>query len=267
MKANAPTLLSGLATFAAFAIKSHIKHTVPLSTSQAFTSLALIMLLTGPATRLLQLFPSVIATKPCYNRIQKFLLAAKMEDSHRAFDNSGDWVFGDKHTMQDFSLIKATNLRLDVPFLTEGTPINFTICPGAVWMLSGPVGSGKSTMLKAILGETNLQEGTIELQSNLIGYCAQTPWLQNRSIKENIIGTNIEDEAWYRHVLYTCDLDQDISQMPDGHNTQVGNRGISISGGQKHRIVGHHSNHDSIALISAGFGKGPLFTLCFARPR
>jgi ABC-type bacteriocin/lantibiotic exporter with double-glycine peptidase domain len=185
------------------------------------------------------LFPSVIATKPCYNRIQKFLLAAKMEDSHRAFDNSGDWVFGDKHTMQDFSLIKATNLRLDVPFLTEGTPINFTICPGAVWMLSGPVGSGKSTMLKAILGETNLQEGTIELQSNLIGYCAQTPWLQNRSIKENIIGTNIEDEAWYRHVLYTCDLDQDISQMPDGHNTQVGNRGISISGGQKHRIVGH----------------------------
>jgi ATP-binding cassette, subfamily C (CFTR/MRP), member 1 len=242
MKANTPNLLSGLATFAAFAIKAHIKHAAPLSTSQAFTSLALIMLLTGPATQLLQFFPSVVATKPCYDRIQKFLLAARTEDSRRFLNDSGDWVFDDKHTLQDFLLLRVSNLRLDIPFLTEGKPISFTIRPGTVWMVSGPVGSGKSTLLKSILGETNLREGTIDLQSNLIGYCAQTPWLQNRSVKENIIGTNLEDEAWYRHVVYTCDLDSDVSQMPNGHDTQVGNRGISISGGQKHRIVGHHAH-------------------------
>jgi ABC-type bacteriocin/lantibiotic exporter with double-glycine peptidase domain len=195
------------------------------------------MLLTGPATQLLQLFPSVIATKPCYDRIQKFLLAATIDDSRRFQTDSEGLIYGNSHILQDRPLLCVTNLRLDVPFLCEGRPISFSIHPGTVWMVSGAVGSGKSTLLKSILGEISAKEGTIDLQSKFIGYCAQTPWLQNNSIKKNIIGRNLDDDAWYRHVIHTCNLEPDISQMPNGHDTQVGDRGLSVSGGQKHRIV------------------------------
>ena len=160
------------------------------------------MLLTAPATQLLQLFPSVIATKPCYDRIQKFLLSAKIDDPRRFQSDSGGLKYDNGYILQDRPLLHVTNLRLDVPFLCNGRPISFSMPPGTVWMVSGPVGSGKSTLLKSILGEINAKEGMIDLQSKFIGYCAQTPWLQNDSIKKNIIGRNLDDDTWYRHVIF-----------------------------------------------------------------
>jgi ATP-binding cassette subfamily C (CFTR/MRP) protein 1 len=233
--ANLPNVVSGLATFAAFSVKAHINGTEPLSTSQAFTSLALIILLTGPATQLLQYFPMIVATKACYDRIQKFLLTSNIEDGR--ISPTHDDTYGKESGIQSFPAVSVSNLHLDVPFHSSARAIKFSVPKGSIHMVSGPVGCGKSTLFKTLLGENKPKEGEINVQTTHISYCAQTPWLQNKSIKDNIIGVNIEDEIWYRQVIYTCNLNPDISQMPDGDDTQVGNRGLSISGGQKHRIV------------------------------
>jgi ATP-binding cassette subfamily C (CFTR/MRP) protein 1 len=104
-------------------------------------------------------------------------------------------------------------------------------------MLSGPVGCGKSTLLKAILGEVHPKSGRISISTPHVGYCSQNPWLQNTTLRKNIIGTTAFEETWYRRVIDDCNLGLDIAQMPDGDETLLGSRGMSVSGGQKHRIV------------------------------
>jgi len=183
----------------------------------------------------------IIATKPCYDHIQNFLLACKIEDI-RNLPNDNDLTSGQRSGLQDPPQLSVSNIRLHVPFLSQGNAISLSISQGSTCMISRPVGCGISTLLKVIIGENKPIVGTINLQTTHIGYCAQTPWLQNTSIKKKIIGTNVEDEEWYRKIIYTCNLDLDISQMPNGDDTQVGNRGLSISGGQKHRIVSHCSD-------------------------
>lgn len=101
------------------------------------------------------------------------------------------------------------------------------------------VGSGKSTLLKAILGELEQVSGIRRLDpATKIAYCDQEPWLLDRSIRENIIGSLYFDAAWYRTVIEACALAQDIAQFPDGDETGVGSQGSALSGGQRARVVG-----------------------------
>ena len=98
------------------------------------------------------------------------------------------------------------------------------------------VGSGKSTLLKALLGEVSIRSGSITVADDEIAYCSQNPWLWNGTIRENIVGADIADDAWLAKVCWTCGLDQDFQELPDGIDTRVGNDGTSLSGGQKNRI-------------------------------
>lgn len=185
---------------------------------------------------LLHAFPEIPATKPCYDRVQKFLLEGQVEDK-RNF--SGDILGQDKGPDTDGppKAISVTDLRLDIPTSSAGAEINFSVPKGSVCMISGPVGCGKSTLLKTILGEKMLKSGSIHVERPYIGYCGQQPWIQNCSIKANIVGVSELDESWYVRVINICDLEADLSQMSKGDETSVGSRGLSLSGGQKHRVV------------------------------
>jgi ATP-binding cassette subfamily C (CFTR/MRP) protein 1 len=100
------------------------------------------------------------------------------------------------------------------------------------------VGSGKSTLLQALLGEVTTQKGFLNVSSvESMAYCAQTPWLINKSIQENILGVSVFDEPWYKEVLSSCALFEDLKYLPAGDKTLVGSRGVTLSGGQKQRIV------------------------------
>ena len=101
----------------------------------------------------------------------------------------------------------------------------------------GPVGCGKSTFLKGILGETSGFEGHVHLSSFDVAYCDQTPWIMNGSIRENIIADSEVDEAWYHSVLRACALEVDLRNLEDGDDTIVGSKGIKLSGGQRQRLV------------------------------
>jgi ATP-binding cassette subfamily C (CFTR/MRP) protein 1 len=98
------------------------------------------------------------------------------------------------------------------------------------------VGSGKSTLLKVLLGEVNISSGSITIADDEIAYCSQNPWLWNGSIRENIVGADVADDAWLTKVCWTCGLNQDFQELPDGIDTRVGNDGTALSGGQKNRI-------------------------------
>jgi ABC-type multidrug transport system fused ATPase/permease subunit len=111
--------------------------------------------------------------------------------------------------------------------------INFP--KGKLTIVIGSVGSGKSTLLGSILGETKLISGQLKYAGK-IGYAAQQSWLQNASIRENILfGLNYQEEK-YRKVIRACALEKDLEMFPDGDMTEIGERGITLSGGQKQRI-------------------------------
>ncbi|KAJ7298462.1 hypothetical protein O6H91_Y577300 [Diphasiastrum complanatum] len=107
--------------------------------------------------------------------------------------------------------------------------------PGTLTTIVGTVGSGKSALLACILGEMEKQSGKVAV-SGQIAYVAQNSWIQNGTIQANILFGKPMDPALYKKTLRVCALQSDISEMPQGDHTEIGERGINLSGGQKQRI-------------------------------
>lgn len=99
----------------------------------------------------------------------------------------------------------------------------------------GPVGSGKSTLLSVILGEVPLVSGDVKI-SGKISYASQEPWIFEGTIKENIVFIEPYNAQRYQKVLTVCGLKKDLEILSDGDRTVVGERGITLSGGQKARV-------------------------------
>ncbi|KAH7118766.1 multidrug resistance-like protein [Dendryphion nanum] len=264
--AFAPETLSPVATFAFYAVISS-KTGETLDAPRLFTSLSLLILLTQP---LFKFFADIMDFKTvfgCVERIEKFLTAETRSDHRLHMPNNetrsrSSLETHDTHAWQtsrdDIQLMPAArqfipdgseHVSQDVLRIESGTfawndeenpvlqNIETSIARSQLTMLIGPVASGKSTLLKAILGETKSSKGFVYIQESEIAYCEQTPWLINASVRDNIIGFSRFDQALYDSVVYCCDLNQDISTFPKQHDTVVGSKGISLSTGQKHRIA------------------------------
>ncbi|KAF2427512.1 ABC transporter [Tothia fuscella] len=248
-----PTIFSALVVFAAYAIEVKIKGSPPLTTSQAFTSLAIISLLTTPAAILLATIPMVAAAYGCVKRIEKFLNSPDFDDQRIMSRPKSSHPFSfDKHNgdIDDASSIDSDGVALSTTNLmfgpstektekvekSTGDPITFEAKIGTLSTVLGPVGCGKSTFLRTILNEIKPTSGSVSITSPFVGYCAQTPWLPNGKVRDIIVGPNKFDEAFYRSVLETCALEEDFRNMPEDDLTLIGSRGIVLSGGQKHRL-------------------------------
>ncbi|KAF9169153.1 hypothetical protein BGX21_010914 [Mortierella sp. AD011] len=113
--------------------------------------------------------------------------------------------------------------------------IDLKIPRGQLVAIVGAVGSGKSSMLNALVGEMRKTGGTMEYGGS-IGYCPQSAWIQNATVKDNILFGLPLDEERYQRVIKDCALERDIQILPDGDQTEIGERGINLSGGQKQRV-------------------------------
>ncbi|KAH1385256.1 hypothetical protein KXX54_002964 [Aspergillus fumigatus] len=120
-----------------------------------------------------------------------------------------------------------------VPVLSD---INLTISKGLT-VVSGKVGAGKTALLQALLGELDRIGGSAEIPNEMVGYCAQTPWLQSMSIRDNILFSSPYDEQRYQRVLDACALLPDLKNFEHGDLSFVGENGIGLSGGQKARVA------------------------------
>jgi ABC-type multidrug transport system fused ATPase/permease subunit len=122
--------------------------------------------------------------------------------------------------------------RAAPPTLTE---INFSVRPGALVGVIGSVGAGKSSLLSAILGEMHPIRGTVSVRGR-VGYMAQQPWIQNCTVRDNILFGLPFDEVRYHATLAAACLTTDMATFKEGDQTEIGERGITMSGGQKARV-------------------------------
>ncbi|VVC32361.1 ABC transporter type 1, transmembrane domain,ABC transporter-like,P-loop containing nucleoside triphosphate [Cinara cedri] len=113
--------------------------------------------------------------------------------------------------------------------------INLTVKSGRLVAIIGPVGAGKSSLIHAILQEIPLSQGNISVRG-VVSYASQEPWLFNASIQQNILFGSPMDTERYKTIVEICALNRDFMQLPYGDRTLVGDRGVSLSGGQKSRI-------------------------------
>ncbi|PWY91365.1 hypothetical protein BO94DRAFT_564732 [Aspergillus sclerotioniger CBS 115572] len=109
--------------------------------------------------------------------------------------------------------------------------------PQGLTVVYGKVGAGKTALLQALLGELDRLGGTPHVPNEMIGYCAQTPWLQSMSIRDNILFSSPYDAQRYKRVLDACALIPDLSNFKHGDLSFVGENGIGLSGGQKARVA------------------------------
>lgn len=113
--------------------------------------------------------------------------------------------------------------------------LNVDIKDRTLAAIVGPVGSGKSTFLNVLLGEVQIDSGEV-IVNGKVSYCSQEPWVFEGSIRDNIVFVEDYNERRYKRVLKVCALERDLELLPRGDLTVVGERGVSLSGGQKARI-------------------------------
>jgi ATP-binding cassette subfamily C (CFTR/MRP) protein 1 len=217
-----------------------------LDATTIFTSVSYLLLLSDPLGYLFQNTPNLLAAFACLDRIQAFLekdprvdfrvlkpnRSAELEKATSEFENGGD---------KSESVINISNgnfgWETDKLSLTN---INLNIPTSRLTMVVGPVASGKSTLCKVLLGEVPMSEAQVimnpDFASRRVGYCDQTPYLSNASIRENIVSFSPFNQLRYREVIEATMLEQDLSILPKGDETRIGSNGITLSGGQRQRV-------------------------------
>ncbi len=113
--------------------------------------------------------------------------------------------------------------------------VTLNVCNGEILAITGPVGSGKSTLLTAVLGELPLHEGTISYHGK-VAYVPQIPWVFSGTVRENILFGLPFDEERFQHVVDISGLTKDLAVFTSGDLTEIGQRGVTLSGGQKARV-------------------------------
>lgn len=238
--------------------------TSTLDTATVFTSLSLFTLLTEPLGSLIMALSALMGGVGSFKRIQEFIsMDAKTEqrkfssargslawasDADSESDKNSDMS---QKSRFSFEVKEPNSLGSQAIVIENGyfgwdrvkhpagtlQSINMVVPRGRITMIVGPVGCGKSTLLKAVLGELPLMGGTLHVSSLRIALCDQTAWHVNGTVQESIIGVSDFDQRWYSSVVRSCALDEDLRQLPQGDQTQIGSKGIALSGGQSQRIV------------------------------
>jgi ATP-binding cassette subfamily C (CFTR/MRP) protein 1 len=151
--------------------------------------------------------------------------------------NGDDSTLASVHERRDCIVAENASCGWDRSKTPTLMNLNFKIKEGSMTMIVGPVSSGKSTLLKAILGETPAARGLQRSFFTEVAYCSQSAWLVNGTLRNNIVNGSDFDPDWYNTVIQACDLETDISIMPLGDETIVGSKGLSLSGGQQQRVA------------------------------
>uniref|UniRef100_A0A8C1TJ37 Cystic fibrosis transmembrane conductance regulator n=1 Tax=Cyprinus carpio TaxID=7962 RepID=A0A8C1TJ37_CYPCA len=161
-------------------------------------------------------------------RIKKFLLLDELVKAHVPLTQEDK----KEASVEIQDLICYWDKTLDAPTLQN---VSFTVKPGQLLAVIGPVGAGKSSLLSTVLEELPAEKGVIKVKGELT-YASQQPWVFPGTIRSNILfGKELQPQR-YESVLRACALKRDMELLPDGDLTVIGDRGATLSGGQKARV-------------------------------
>ncbi|KAL6875382.1 P-loop containing nucleoside triphosphate hydrolase protein [Trichoderma longibrachiatum] len=252
---NANVSLTQAATFGAYAIVAKLSGNQSFSASQAITALSILNVMVNPLSFLLFNISSAYSAFGCFKRIQEFLLLNERVDDREICARPGlsAWSEGEGSQRSSIELCQIENYGQEGArvHIDEGEfawkdkkvlsniSVSFSQArSGSLTIIVGPIGSGKSSLLKAILGETRSTGGKVSLSTPSVAFCDQTPWVMNATIRDNIVAeSGVFEDKWFDTVIEACDLVQDFSRLPDGVSTVVGDKGVKLSGGQKQRLA------------------------------
>ncbi|KAK2039144.1 ABC transporter [Colletotrichum somersetense] len=249
---NAPSMLGPVVTFGISILASRVGSETELSVAVVFTSLSIMGLLMEPLSYLVSAIPSLISCLGSFGRIQAFVSkedtapkspkrAGKLKDTNTsaAAGSSVEMtgILKDACTVMKYSAV-ATNASFSFSHRTPPIlhSINLCIVPSTMTAVVGKVGSGKTSLLRGLLGELHTT-GHLETLAEGAAYCAQSIWLINSSIEANIVVGSTHQDDWYETVIRACALEADLEMLPLGDQTIVGSRGQSLSGGQRQRVA------------------------------
>uniref|UniRef100_A0A3B5QTI6 Canalicular multispecific organic anion transporter 2 n=1 Tax=Xiphophorus maculatus TaxID=8083 RepID=A0A3B5QTI6_XIPMA len=218
---SAPFLVA-LTTFAVFV---SVDEKNVLDAEKAFVSLSLFNILRFPLNMLPQVISSLVQASVSLKRIQNFL-------SHDELDPNSV----DRKTSSEFAVSvvngKFTWAKEDEPVLDN---INVMVPQGSLVAVVGHVGCGKSSLISALLGDMEKVEGEVCVRGS-VAYVPQQAWIQNATLRDNILFGKSFNESKYRRVLDACALTPDLEVLPGGDMTEIGEKGINLSGGQRQRV-------------------------------
>ena len=252
----AATVWSGvplLITFFSFLLYTVVEQR-PLIPSVAFTALSLFGILRYPLDQLADMIAHVQESKVSVDRVEEFLNEDETEKYAQLercnLDEAREPTIGFDRATLTWGGKDARGPNGQTAFRMIDLDLRFVV--GRLNIIVGPTGSGKTSLLMALLGEMTLIQGSVFLPGGLcrdelqpdaetgfvegVAYCAQQAWLVNDTIKQNILFASPLDESRYRSVIAACALERDLEIFDQGDSTLVGEKGITLSGGQKQRI-------------------------------
>ncbi|XP_072523441.1 ATP-binding cassette sub-family C member 3 isoform X2 [Salminus brasiliensis] len=215
-----------LVALTTFAVYVSVDKSNVLDAEKAFVSLSLFNILRFPLNMLPQVISSLVQASVSLKRIQEFL-------SHNELDPDN---VDKKPAPSDYAVTvvngKFSWAKKDPPALHN---INVMVPQGSLLAVVGHVGCGKSSLVSALLGEMEKLEGHISIRGS-VAYVPQQAWIQNATLRDNILFGRPYVEQKYRCVLEACALTPDLEVLPGGDLTEIGEKGINLSGGQRQRV-------------------------------
>lgn len=216
-----------------------------------FVSLSFIGLTAAPLSTLFQGMPTIIAAFTSLKRIEAYLAEEPRQDFRlREGEQSAQNRHADNLQTSPKGVVVSPSTSLSEPAFTISDgffgwedktvlkDINVTIPQGQLCMVIGPIASGKTTLCRALLGEIPVTSGMTRIgyPGSSISYCAQSPFLTDATLMENIVGFSQFNQKKYDDIIEATMLNIDVQMLPHGHSTKIGSNGIILSGGQKQRV-------------------------------
>lgn len=248
-----------------------------LDVSTMYESLSCLGLLTAPLSGFFQRIPAILSAFTCLERIQRYLETGSCRDFCVTSDenrigrlsSASSYVSHAQTTttveLQHIAVPRTHASSNEVVLsISNGSfawkaeqtvlkDIDITLPFAQITFVIGPVASGKSLLCKAILGDIPVAAGEVSLHPSFssIAFCDQVPFLISGTLRQNIVGHLTFDHARFNEVIWAAALSEDIAALPDGHDTDLGTNGTSLSGGQKARL----------SLAKALYDRSPLLVL------
>ncbi|XP_067441604.1 ATP-binding cassette sub-family C member 10 isoform X1 [Thunnus thynnus] len=237
-----PVVISIL-TFVTYVLLGH-----QLTAAKVFTTLALVGMLIVPLNAFPWVLNGVLEAKVSLERIQRFFKLTNQDlQAYYALVSPEDSQTSVLLSQGKFSWQQPDSLDHNKERETETGAkgslqlhsLNLHITKGSLVVVVGKVGCGKSSLLAALTGELNRLSGVVYVADREAGFglASQEPWIQHASVRDNILFGKDYDPSFYQAVIEACALSDDLNVLPNGDKTEVGENGVTLSGGQKARVA------------------------------